>query len=245
MQGPINREPEEKLDPTLKQQQSSSGIRRLYVVDSNNLIVVVIEYYFIISSSSSITNTSPTNYQSTNTTPNISTSTESKMSSFSSLPPSPPSLPNPPKSDEEEATKKKNELINRLNNDDPLLPKNKPLFSINTFYSCVLLFNLLFISLNMICLPRILIASLVYVLRDKPSFFLFFASILAVLLNDKFKIITTTKKSAKSISRPLSSSIYKRRRGLLYNLNKPPSLSPSSKSRSRLKDSNSTVLVES
>jgi hypothetical protein len=244
VQGPINREPEEKLDPTLKQQQSSSGIRRLYVVDSNNLIVVVIEYYFIISSSSSITNTSPTNYQST-TTPNISTSTESKMSSFSSLPPSPPSLPNPPKSDEEEATKKKNELINRLNNDDPLLPKNKPLFSINTFYSCVLLFNLLFISLNMICLPRILIASLVYVLRDKPSFFLFFASILAVLLNDKFKIITTTKKSAKSISRPLSSSIYKRRRGLLYNLNKPPSLSPSSKSRSRLKDSNSTVLVES
>lgn len=245
MQGPINREPEEKLDPTLKQQQSSSGIRRLYVVDSNNLIVVVIEYYFIISSSSSITNTSPspTTYQST-TTPNISTSTESKMSSFSSLPH--PSLPNPPKSDEEEATKKKNELINRLNNDDPLQPKNKPLFSINTFYSCVLLFNLLFISLNMICLPRILIASLVYVLRDKPSFFLFFASILAVLLNDKFKIITTTKKSAKSISRPFSSSIYKRRRGLLYNLNKPPSLSPSSKSRSRLKDSNtSTVLVES
>ena len=244
MQGPINREPEEKLDPTLKQQQSSSGIRRLYVVDSNNLIVVVIEYYFIISSSSSITNTSsPTTYQST-TTPNISTTTESKMSSFSSLPP--PSLPNPPKTDEEEATKKKNELINRLNNDDPLQPKNKPLFSINTFYSCVLLFNLLFISLNMICLPRILIASLVYVLRDKPSFFLFFASILAVFLNDKFKIITTTKKSAKSISRPLSSSIYKRRRGLLYNLNKPPSLSPSSKSRSRLKDSNnSTVLVES
>lgn len=39
VQGPINREPEEKLDPASK--QSQSGIRRLYVTDSNNILLVV------------------------------------------------------------------------------------------------------------------------------------------------------------------------------------------------------------
>lgn len=48
MQGPINKEPEEKLDPSNKQNQTTtSGIRRLYVVDSysttTNLIVVLVD----------------------------------------------------------------------------------------------------------------------------------------------------------------------------------------------------------
>ena len=42
VQGPINKEPEEKLDPSAKQQQPS-GIRRLYVFDSNNHCVVVVD----------------------------------------------------------------------------------------------------------------------------------------------------------------------------------------------------------
>ena len=42
VQGPINKEPEEKLDPSVKQQQPS-GIRRLYVFDSNNYFVVVVD----------------------------------------------------------------------------------------------------------------------------------------------------------------------------------------------------------
>ncbi len=41
VQGPINREPEEKMDPESKKGSSSpTGIRRLYVLDSNNLIQV-------------------------------------------------------------------------------------------------------------------------------------------------------------------------------------------------------------
>jgi len=41
VQGPINREPEEKLDPESKKGSNSpTGIRRLYVLDSNNLFVV-------------------------------------------------------------------------------------------------------------------------------------------------------------------------------------------------------------
>jgi hypothetical protein len=45
VQGPINREPDEKLDPSGKSTNNlstaSTGIRRLYVVDSNNFIIVV------------------------------------------------------------------------------------------------------------------------------------------------------------------------------------------------------------
>lgn len=44
MQGPINREPDEKLDPSnSKQNPATSGIRRLYVLDSNNFLVVVVD----------------------------------------------------------------------------------------------------------------------------------------------------------------------------------------------------------
>lgn len=43
VQGPINREPEEKLDPSIKQNQATSGIRRLYVSDSNHLNVVDVD----------------------------------------------------------------------------------------------------------------------------------------------------------------------------------------------------------
>ena len=44
VQGPINKEPDEKLDPSGKSANlstASTGIRRLYVVDSNNFIIVV------------------------------------------------------------------------------------------------------------------------------------------------------------------------------------------------------------
>jgi len=44
VQGPINREPDEKLDPSnAKQNQATSGIRRLYVLDSNNFLIVVVD----------------------------------------------------------------------------------------------------------------------------------------------------------------------------------------------------------
>ena len=39
MQGPINKEPDEKLDPANK----PTGIRKLYVLDSNNYLIVVID----------------------------------------------------------------------------------------------------------------------------------------------------------------------------------------------------------
>lgn len=39
MQGPINKEPDEKLDPANK----PTGIRKLYVLDSNNFLIVVID----------------------------------------------------------------------------------------------------------------------------------------------------------------------------------------------------------
>jgi hypothetical protein len=51
VQGPINREPDDKLDKSEQQQQqqstggggnSSGGIRRLYVIDSTNLLIFVI-----------------------------------------------------------------------------------------------------------------------------------------------------------------------------------------------------------
>lgn len=41
VQGPINKEPEEKLDPSIKPNSTSSGIRRLYVLTNiNNLLNV-------------------------------------------------------------------------------------------------------------------------------------------------------------------------------------------------------------
>ena len=45
MQGPINKEPEDKLDPSSKASQSPSGIRRLYVVvvDSKKFIAIVVD----------------------------------------------------------------------------------------------------------------------------------------------------------------------------------------------------------
>ena len=39
MQGPINKEPDDKLDPSNK----PTGIRKLYVLDSNNFLIVVID----------------------------------------------------------------------------------------------------------------------------------------------------------------------------------------------------------
>lgn len=44
VQGPINKEPDEKLDPTKQTNisQASTGIRRLYVVDSNNNFIIVV-----------------------------------------------------------------------------------------------------------------------------------------------------------------------------------------------------------
>jgi hypothetical protein len=48
VQGPINKEPDEKLDGKNSQQsQPQSGIRRLYVTDSNNLLVVVVKQFNI------------------------------------------------------------------------------------------------------------------------------------------------------------------------------------------------------
>ena len=38
VQGPINKEPDDKLDPANK----PTGIRKLYVLDSNNFLIVVI-----------------------------------------------------------------------------------------------------------------------------------------------------------------------------------------------------------
>ena len=45
VQGPINKEPEDKLDPSTKASQSPSGIRRLYVVvvDSKKFIAIVVD----------------------------------------------------------------------------------------------------------------------------------------------------------------------------------------------------------
>ena len=48
MQGPINKEPDEKLDPDSKKNATpTSGIRRLYVLNPNNFIAIVVDLIII------------------------------------------------------------------------------------------------------------------------------------------------------------------------------------------------------
>lgn len=186
VQGPINREPDDKLDPSLKQQQSSSGIRRLYVVDSNNLIVVVIDIFFISScvhnnqqqQQQSLLSSSSSVEGSTTTTTKSNSSSDSNSSAV---------------------------VI-----DSMATPKQQRRhhIDVDTLCLCLLVFNLyyfLFICFNLVCLPKLVLASLVYVFRDRPSLFLFLTSVLFVLLNDR---LVTFRSSS-------SSSAHKRRRDLI------------------------------
>ena len=86
VQGPINKEPEEKLDPDNK----PTGIRKLYVLDSNNFLIVVIDlkietlFYSIINFIlNNKINSTPTSFSNTTTT---NTTTATNMTTTTSTP---------------------------------------------------------------------------------------------------------------------------------------------------------------
>lgn len=165
VQGPINREPEEKLDPSLKNQaasssSSTSGIRRLYVVDSNNLIVVVIDSYFI----SSFTTTTTTH---TTTDTNVTTN----PSPTTTIETSPPEI----------EPSQNSSLLPRGANHD----YSPSVFLLVSLFLFNLVYFLIVFCLDLSCLPRLALATGVFFLHDsKPSMFLFVSSVL-FLINDK------------------------------------------------------------
>lgn len=216
MQGPINREPEDKLDPSQKQQQQNqTGIRRLYVVDSNNLIVVVIDSYFIISSY--ITTTTIKNNDSSSSLTPSSSSSLSKPLQLSTT------ITTSPLVDSCKALNANNDDNSNEENDDVIKRIDSSKLCL-----CILLFNIyyfMFICFNVACLPKLLLASLVYFLKDKPSVFLFISS-LVFLFNDT---------CAKFIRPKLGKS--NRRRSYFRFRTTPTLINMTASKRARLKDS--------
>lgn len=159
VQGPINREPDDKLDPSLRQSsQQASGIRRLYVVDSNNLIVVVIDYFF------TTTNTNGTNLNCKKQP--ITTTTTTTCSVPTCTPPTSNSLFNNP---------------SRTNISGSGIDSGS-LINLDTFCLIVFLFNIYYMFICF-CLPKIIVASLVYLLKEKYVFVLLLW--VFFLINDK------------------------------------------------------------
>lgn len=192
VQGPINREPEEKLDPSLKQQQQQqSGIRRLYVVDSNNLIVVVIDSYFI---SSFFTSSTTSKSSSSLSPPHLSSSSPiNKPLSALEQPKIEPTYQKPASRCNGDLTREDEEVVG----DDSKTMKRRHIDP-NMLYLCIFMFNLLFFMFtcfDLACLPKLLLATLLLFLKDKPSLFLFTTSLL-FLFNDKCaKLIRPTFKT--------------------------------------------------